>query len=482
MAFEEIRPISTIKEEMKTYQMARHSALRAYEETSVLTTMNEAMAQQVQGLEIKGQQSEIDRDVYRATGSALEYLVKDRLPEGRLPGSRAIGQIQFSRATPALREYIIPAGTLVYAPGVIEVVVFETIIEATLPIGETSILVSARAQNAGINGNVDAFSTTVIPRPPAGIERVTNPLPFAGGTDPEDDDSLRMRYLTATSLNGKATMEQLERHLTSLTDGDGETLVAEAQVFPVAPGEVEIIVDAAEQSPMPQEIETCIENTIAVGAVARGLYAAHFDGETIEANLGTSRGGKLFLRSRSNLVNSYEITINYHNQLYNDRSTVAVTPQIFLEGEVMEVPLQSDDDLVTVVTGGINPAPGEFDNLIGHGSYPYLYNLPQKVAIDVYLQIYFTDAPEADLEIKIKESIRHFLDSFKIGERFEYSDLYSAVLIDHATGVPFVGIQEIKYLKAQGKGQNCDSNGQRILLDNDERIDPGVITIEVMED
>lgn len=482
MAFETVRSISTIKEEMKTYQMARHSGLRAYEETSVLTTMNEAMAQQVQELELKGQQSEIDRDIYRATGAALEYLVRDRLPEGRLPGSRAIGQIQFSRANPALRDYIIPAGTLVYAPGVTEVVVFETTTEATLPIGETSILVPARAQNTGLIGNVDAFSTTVIPRPPAGIERVTNPLPFAGGTDPEGDDALRMRYLTATSLNGKATIEMLEQHLTALADDNGETLVAEAQVFPVAPGEVEVIVDAAEESPMPDEIEDCIEENIAVGVVARGIYAAHFNGETIETQLGTSRGGKLFLRSKTNLVNSYEITIGYHDQLFRDRSTVAVTPQVFLKGQVMEVPLQAASDLVTSVISGINPAPGEFDVLIGHGHYPYLYNLPQKVAVDVYLQIYFTETPEADLLEKIRESIRHFLDSFRIGERFEYSDLYSAVLINDETGVPFMGIQEIKSLRAQGKGVTCEHNGSRIILDNDERIDPGVITIEVMED
>jgi len=110
MAFEEVRTIATIKEEMKTYQMARHSGLRAYEETSVLTTMNEAMAQQVQTLEQKGQQSEIDRDIYRASGDALVYLTRDRLPEGRLPGARAIGQIQFARNLPALRDYIIPAG------------------------------------------------------------------------------------------------------------------------------------------------------------------------------------------------------------------------------------------------------------------------------------------------------------------------------------------------------------------------------------
>ncbi len=482
MAFEEVRTIKTIKEEMKTYQMARHSGLRAYEETSVLTTMNEAMSQQVQGLEIKGQQSEIDRDIYRATGDKLEYLVRDRLPEGRLPGARALGQIQFSRYTPALREYIIPAGTLAYAPGVTEVVVFETTVEATIHIGDTSVLVPARAQDSGINGNIDAFSITVIPRPPAGVERVTNPLPFAGGSDPESDDALRVRYLYATQLNGRATTEMLEQHLVAVTDDEGDPLIYEAQVFPVGPGEMEIIIDAAEEDPMPHEIEDNIKENIAVGCVARGLYAAHFDGETIEPNLGSSRGGKLFLRAKSNLINSYEITINYHNQLYNDRSTVAVTPQIFLKGEVMEVPLQAEDDLVTVITGGINPSPGEFDLLIGHGEYPYLYNLPQKIAIDVYLQIYFTETPEADLQEKIKESIRHFLDSFKIGERFEYSDLYSAVLINHATGVPFVGIQEVKYLKAQGKGQNCDTSGQRILLDNDERIDPGVITIEVMED
>jgi len=47
--------------------------------------------------------------------------------------------------------------------------------------------------------------------------------------------------------------------------------------------------------------------------------------------------------------------------------------------------------------------------------------------------------------------------------------------------VPFIGIQEIHYLKGQGKGVICDGNGSRILLDNDERIDPGVITVEVLE-
>jgi len=51
-------------------------------------------------------------------------------------------------------------------------------VEATLPIGETSILVAARAQEAGLKGNADSFSTTVLPRPPAGIEKVTNPLPL----------------------------------------------------------------------------------------------------------------------------------------------------------------------------------------------------------------------------------------------------------------------------------------------------------------
>jgi len=270
MAFEEVRTIATIKEEMKTYQMARHSGLRAYEETSVLTTMNEAMAQQVQTLEQKGQQSEIDRDIYRASGDALVYLTRDRLPEGRLPGARAIGQIQFARNLPALRDYIIPAGTLVYAPGATEVIVFETTVEATLPTGETSILVAARAQEAGLNGNVDAFSTTVLPRPPAGIEKVTNPLPFAGGTDPESDDALRMRYLTATSLNGKATLEMLEQHLVAITDDDGEPIIAEAQAFSAAPGEVEIIVDAAEQTTMPQEIEDCIRGKHSCGSSGQG--------------------------------------------------------------------------------------------------------------------------------------------------------------------------------------------------------------------
>lgn len=481
MAFETVRTIATIKEDLKAYQMARHSGLRAYEETSVLTTINEAMAKQIQVLEQKGHQAEIDLDVYQATGDKLVYLVKDRLPEGRLLGARSVGQIQFGRNLPALRDYIIPKGTMVYAPSITDVIVFETLVEATLPIGETSVLVNSMAQEAGLKGNVDAFTVTVLPKAPAGIDKITNPLPFVGGTDPESDDALRIRYLTATSLNGRATIEMLERHLVALANDDGESIVAEAQAVTVAPGEAEVIVDTAEVDPMPLSIEQCIEDNIGVGIASRGILAASIIDTVVTGGLGTSRGGKIFLRAKSNLTNSFDITVYYHDQLVRDRTAVVSTPEVFLEGEVIEMPLEEDDDLAIEVTGGINVSGGNFDVLIGHGHYPYLYNLPEKITVDVYLQVYFTETPEADLEDKIYDSVRAFLDAFKIGERFEYSDLYSSVLIDSVTGIPFIGIQEIKYLKGTGKGTICDSNGSRIILDSDERIDPGVITIEILE-
>jgi len=192
----------------------------------------------------------------------------------------------------------------------------------------------------------------------------------------------------------------LEQHLVAITDDDGEPIIAEAQAFSAAPGEVEIIVDAAEQTTMPQEIEDCIEENIAVGVVARGIYAGNIEDNVVQGGLGTSRGGKLFLRCGSNLINSYELTIYYHDQLMRDRSTTFVTPQVFLDGEVMEVPLQETTDLVVEVTGGIDVSGGKFKLLIGYGHYPYLYNLPQKVALDAYLQIYFTETPESGLSRK----------------------------------------------------------------------------------
>ena len=76
---------------------------------------------------------------------------------------------------------------------------FVTTEESVLPAGETSISVPAKAQTGGTAGNVSSAVITVLIIPPTGISAVTNPLPFTGGTNDEDDETLRERLLKTYS-------------------------------------------------------------------------------------------------------------------------------------------------------------------------------------------------------------------------------------------------------------------------------------------
>ena len=72
---------------------------------------------------------------------------------------------------------------------------FETVEDAVLAAGQTEVEVKARAVETGIAGNVSAHSILSMAVAPIGVKVVDNPLPFAGGTEKEEDEDLRERVL-----------------------------------------------------------------------------------------------------------------------------------------------------------------------------------------------------------------------------------------------------------------------------------------------
>lgn len=91
---------------------------------------------------------------------------------------------------------IIPAGTLVTTTGdsVTEAIIFKTIEEVI--IGDSGKAIAGiEAQEAGKKGNVPANAITLLGNYISGVSRVYNPTPTTGGTDEEDDESLRQRIL-----------------------------------------------------------------------------------------------------------------------------------------------------------------------------------------------------------------------------------------------------------------------------------------------
>lgn len=65
----------------------------------------------------------------------------------------------------------------------------------TIQAGERFAEVEAYAEEEGSGGNVAAGEIGIMHAPPVGVTSCTNPYPFTGGSDEEDDESLRARVL-----------------------------------------------------------------------------------------------------------------------------------------------------------------------------------------------------------------------------------------------------------------------------------------------
>ena len=119
------------------------------------------------------------------------------------------------------------------------------------------------------------------------------------------------------------------------------------------------------------------------------------------------------------------------------------------------------------------------------GEAGYLYNLPELVEVGVVAHIHLTDTPETGLVDLIEESLTAFLGAFRIGENLEFSDVqrflqnYFDPTADESIGRSLKGIDEVISLSVTGGGQAAMKNGDKILVEEDWRIEAGLINIVV---
>jgi len=151
---------------------------------SVLATQLEAVSGAVE-------RAGLDAFPQTAKGRALDLLVQAR-GFGRRPALAAGGELRFSRVSPAAVDIPIPAGVVCVGPGGLR---FVTTLAATLSQGESEVDVPAAAVEPGGSGNIPALAVSVIVSPLPGVSAVSNPLPFVGGTEQEDNEGLRSRLL-----------------------------------------------------------------------------------------------------------------------------------------------------------------------------------------------------------------------------------------------------------------------------------------------
>ena len=187
-----------------------------------------------------------------------EYL--DRHAEMRAltrgKGTRATGTLRFFSGGTASSDYEIPAGTVgMTADGVR----FETTRRTVLPAGGDHADAAARAVEPGIAGNADAGAVNLLAALPVGIVRCTNPSAFSGGSDGEDDESLRARVLASYSRlpNGaNASYYEME----ALKDPEAAAAVAVGRSRGI--GTVDVYVAAKDGMPS-QEMLSRIGATLA---------------------------------------------------------------------------------------------------------------------------------------------------------------------------------------------------------------------------
>ena len=114
---------------------------------------------------------------------------------------------------------------------------------------------------------------------------------------------------------------------------------------------------------------------------------------------------------------------------------------------------------------------------MGKGTYPRLWVAPELQAVDIALELVLTATPEVDLLANIQASLEAKLDSYKIGEDLEYADLVKYIYVDYATGRAFSGIDDVASFELTCKISTISGFGQKVTLDDDERIEPGTVSV-----
>lgn len=188
-----------------------------------------------------------------AEGRALELHAGERGLERR-PAAQASGVLRFSRELPLDYDVEIPAGTVCASSGA--AVEFETTQAVLLPAGQTEADAPACAVMGGKAGNAAADRIDTLVTPPVGIETVTNPEPFTGGTDAETDDALRRRLLQCYSVLPNGTNAETYRRAALAVPG---VSMASVRADTADPNEVTVYIFGEGEMVTPEIIHKAYE-------------------------------------------------------------------------------------------------------------------------------------------------------------------------------------------------------------------------------
>ena len=184
---------------MKTTEEIYESLLQAFAQRAGFTPEADcdlavrlyASAAQLQALGIQADWVLDQSFPQTAQGQYLDYHGQMR-GISRLPATKARGTIRFSVSYAAASDLTISGGTVCMTPDETR---FQTTEDVVLKAGEQTVDAPAEALEPGRSGNAASGAVRILTACPVGITGCTNPAPFTGGSDQEDDESLRERIL-----------------------------------------------------------------------------------------------------------------------------------------------------------------------------------------------------------------------------------------------------------------------------------------------
>lgn len=195
--------------------------------------------------------------VQTAEGTWLDLKVRE-VGIRRLNAKKARVRLTFGRGAPATQDTLIPAGTIVRsrkdAHG--RSLRFVTDTDATLVTGQSSVVVTATAEEAGTIGNVGPGTISLIVTTVSGIETVINQdvgelsCLEEEGADPESDRALRERaILKWDTLGVGGTRGAYQAWALSVPGVKAAMVLDDA---PYGPGTVGLVVLGTDGVPTPQ--------------------------------------------------------------------------------------------------------------------------------------------------------------------------------------------------------------------------------------
>ena len=189
-----------------------------------------------------------------AQGEFLDYHGETRNIT-RVAATAAEGILRFSVDQAVSQPLNVPAGTVCMTAAGVR---YETLEDGAIAPGELWVDIAARAVEAGESGNAGTGRVVVMAVAPAGVARCTNPKPFTGGADREDDEALRARILDSyRRLPNGANAAYYEQEAM----GFAGVAAAKAVGRPRGIGTVDVYIAAA--SGLPEEaLRQAVEETL----------------------------------------------------------------------------------------------------------------------------------------------------------------------------------------------------------------------------